>query len=218
MNKNIFIALTSSIVAVTAIGASPLKSQALTFDFTFDDTPDATVTDPIVGTGTFSFDGDIADGTFALTSLPNFNFFFIVNNGSNGSRFTNTSIRTPLADILVKIATIGSDRFVNFGSLSGGLDRGPLEFIDIPLASRDFGILIFERGFGSQYFNLNFIFKGIGVFSPIEPTRGTYQGIARADVTPVPEPGSILGLLGLSLGALVAKNKKQAQPSLSKVS
>ncbi|MFN6564567.1 MAG: PEP-CTERM sorting domain-containing protein [Nostoc sp. ChiSLP01] len=34
--------------------------------------------------------------------------------------------------------------------------------------------------------------------------------MAKADVTPVPEPGSILGLLGLSLGALVAKNKKQA--------
>lgn len=185
MSKNIFTVLTSSIVAVTAIAVSPLKSQALTFDFKFDNTPNATVTSPFVGTGTFSFDGDPGDGTFALTSLPNFNFSFNV----NGNSFTNTALATPLANILARIETIGSDRFINFGGSGGGPFGGSIDFVNA-------GPLSFQPGFGSLYFS------GAGL--------GTYQGIAQADVTPVPEPGSMLGLLGLSLGALVAKNKKQA--------
>ncbi|GAX36208.1 hypothetical protein [Nodularia sp. NIES-3585] len=193
MNKNICIALTSSIVAVTVIGATPLKSQALTFDFTFDNTFDGTVTAPIVGTGTFSFDGDIADGQVALTSLANFDFAF---NFNDGSSFTNADIATPLANILVNIATIGSDRFVNFGGSGGGPFGGSLDFTNA-------NFLTFQPGFGPLYQSTS--------------ASGTYQGIITADVTPVPEAGSILGLLGLSLGALVAKNKKQAQLSLSKV-
>ncbi|MFB2936251.1 PEP-CTERM sorting domain-containing protein [Aerosakkonemataceae cyanobacterium BLCC-F154] len=185
MNKNIFTVLTSSLVAVTAIGTLTLKSEALTFDFKFDSTPDATVTDPLVGTGTFSFDGDPGDGTFALTSLSNFNFSFNI----GGNSFTNTDIATPLVNILVNIGTNGSDRFVNFGG-SGGPFGGSIDFLNT-------NSLSFQPGFGSLYFSgANF---------------GTYQGIVQADVTPVPEPSTILGLLGLSLGALVAKNKKQAE-------
>lgn len=191
MNKNIFIALTSSIVAVASIGASPLKSQAVTFDFQFDNTFDGTVTAPIVGAGTFSFDGDIADGTFALTSLANFDFSF---NFVDGSSFTNTDIATPLANILVKVATIGSDRFVNFGGSGGGPRLGSIDFSNA-------NFLTFQPNFGSLY----------GSTSGF----GTYQGIEPADVTPtpVPEPGSMLGLLGLSLGGLVAKNKKKLNPA-----
>ncbi|MBD2566895.1 PEP-CTERM sorting domain-containing protein [Anabaena lutea] len=188
MNKNIFIALTSSIVAVAAIGASPLKSQALTFDFTFDNSPNGTVTAPIVGSGTFSFDGDLGDGTFALTSLTNYNFSFDF--GVNS--FTNANIVTPVANVLVKIATIGSDRFVNFGGSGGGPFGGSLDFLNpSPLS--------FQPNFGPLYFTA----AGFG----------TYQGVARADVTSVPEPGSVLGLLGLSLGALVAKNRKKLNPA-----
>ncbi|QSJ15561.1 PEP-CTERM sorting domain-containing protein [Nostoc sp. UHCC 0702] len=185
MSKNIFTVLTSSIVAVTVIAVSPHKSQALTFDFQFDNTPDGTVTPPFVGTGTFSFDGDPGNGTFALTSLPNFNFSFNV----NGNSFTNTDILTPVANILAKIETNGSDRFVNFGGSGGGFFGGSIDF-------RNANFLTFQPNFGSLY-------GTTGGF-------GTYQGIVPKDVTPVPEPASILGLLGLSLGALVAKNKKQA--------
>ncbi|MEC4814198.1 MAG: PEP-CTERM sorting domain-containing protein [Scytonema sp. PMC 1069.18] len=185
MRKNIFTVLTSSIVAVTAIGVSPLKSLALTFDFKFDNMPDATVTSPFVGTGTFSFDGDPGDGTFALTSLPNFNFSF----NFGGNNFTNTDLLTPLANIFVKIETNGSDRFINFGGSGGGPFGGSIDFVNASSLS-------FQPNFGPLYFSA--------------ASFGTYQGIAQVDVTPVPEPGSILGLLGLSLGALVAKKKKQA--------
>ncbi|MBH8565375.1 PEP-CTERM sorting domain-containing protein [Nostoc sp. CENA67] len=186
MSKKIFTVLTSSIVAVTVIGVSPLKSQALTFDFQFDNTPDATVTSPFVGTGTFSFDGDPGNGTFALTSLANFNFSFNV----NGNSFTNTALATPVANILARIGTNGSDRFINFGGSGGGPFNGSVDFVNASYLS-------LQPGFGSLYFSA----AGFG----------TYQGIIRPNVTPVPEPGSILGLLGLSLGVLLAKNKKQAQ-------
>jgi hypothetical protein len=189
MSKNIFTLLTSSIVAVTVIGASPLKSQALTFDFQFDNTPNATVTPPVIGTGTFSFDGDPGNGTFALTSLSNFNFSFNV----NGNSFTNTDLATPVANILAKIETNGSDRFVTFGGSGGGPIAGSIDFVNASALS-------FQPNFGSLYFSGS--------------SFGTYQGIARVDVTPVPEPGSILGLLGLSLGALAAKNKKQASENV----
>ncbi len=188
MNKNIFTVLTSSLVAVTLLGLSPLKSQAVTFNFKFDNTPNATVTDPIVGTGTFSFDGDPGDGKFALTSLPNFNFFFNV----VGDSFTNANIVTPVANIFAKIETIGSDRFVNFGGSGGGPFGGSIDFINAPA-----GPLSFQPNFGRLYFS--------------KAGLGTYEGKVQADVTPVPEPTTILGLLSLSLGVLVTKNKKQAE-------
>jgi hypothetical protein len=159
MNKNIFIALTSSIVAVTVIGASPLKSQALTLDFTFDNTPNGTVTDPIVGTGTFSFDGDIVDGTVALTSLANFDFSF---NFVNGSSFTNTDISTPLANVLVNIATIGSDRFVKFGGLRGGRFGGSIDFFNAS------NFLTFEPNFGSLYGSNNYFGTYLGIFQVLK--------------------------------------------------
>lgn len=185
MNKNIFTVLTSSVVALTVLGATSLKSQALTVNFSFDSSPDTTVTPPIVGTGTFNFDGDPGNGTFALTSLANYNFSF---NFLNGSSFTNTDIATPVANVFVAIQDNGSNRFVNFGGF-GGVFGGSLDFLN------SFG-LSFEPNFGSLYFNTT------GNF-------GTYQGIAPA-TTPVPEPTSILGLLAASLVGVVAKNKKQA--------
>ena len=191
MNKNLFTVLTSSVVAVTVLSATPLKSQALTFDFSFDNSPNGTVTDPIVGTGTFSFDGDPGNGTFALASLANYNFSF---NFNNGLSFTNTDISTPVADVLVRIATNGTDRVVNFGGSRTGPFTGSIDFTNAS------GGLSFEPDFGTLYFNTG------GNF-------GTYQGIISQNPTPVPEPTSMLGLLAASLVGVVAKSKKQAQPS-----
>ena len=58
----------------------------MTFDFNLDDTFDETVTEPFVEEGTFSFDGDPGDGTYALESLSNFDFNFSF---TDGSSFTN---------------------------------------------------------------------------------------------------------------------------------
>ncbi|TAE57352.1 MAG: PEP-CTERM sorting domain-containing protein [Nostocales cyanobacterium] len=179
--------LTSTVVAATAIAANPLKSQALTFDFQFDRSPNSTVTAPIVGTGTFSFDGDPGDGTFALTSLSNYNFSF----NFGATTFTNADITTPLANILAQISTVGSDRFVTFGGSRGGSLNGSLDFRNAS------GGLSFEPNFGTLYFNTS---SGVG----------TYQAVAQVPTTSVPEPGSVLALLGVGLGALVAQKKKQS--------
>lgn len=182
-----FSLLTSTVVAATAIAANPLKSQALTFDFEFDNSPNSTVTPPIVGTGTFSFDGDPGDGIFALTSLANFDFSF----DFAGITFTNANIATPLSNILAKISTIGSDRSVTFGGSTSGPFGGSLDFVNAGIG------LSFQPDYGSLYFTTNNGF-------------GTYQGVIQAPTTSVPEPGSVLALLGVGLGALVSQKKKQS--------
>ncbi len=119
-----------------------MASQALTFNFEFDAAGDGLPLDPpIVGTGTFSFDGDPGDGTFALTSLPNFDFFF----DFNGDTFSNANIATPVSEVLVVISTSGSDRVVNFSNTNdfgSGPDEGSIDFENLDNLSETF--LTFE--------------------------------------------------------------------------
>jgi len=174
--------------AVTAMtfGSFTPEAQALSFDFQFDNTPNATVTPPIVGDGTFSFDGDPGDGTFALTSLSNFNFAF----NFGGNTFGNADIATPLANVLVQITNSGGTRSLNFGGFGGGPFRGSLDFIN---GSTN---LSFQPNFGSLYFsNGNF---------------GTYEAIASTtDPTPIPTPALLPGLVGMGVAAL-RKRKQEA--------
>jgi hypothetical protein len=185
MSNNIFTILTSSTIAVTALIVSPLKSQALTFNFQLDNTPDATVTAPIVGTGTFSFDGDPGDGTFALTALPNFNFSLNV----VGNTFTNADLVTPLANILARIQTNGSDRLINFGGSGGGSFGGSVDFVNSSSLS-------FQPNFGSLYFS--------------EGNFGTYQGLAQANV-PTPIPFAFSPLPGLVVGGILSRLRRRKQ-------
>jgi hypothetical protein len=188
LKKSLCHPLAISVALATATIALPFKAEALTFNFEFDNTPDGTgtVTPPFVGTGTFSFDGDPGDGDFALTSLPNFNFSF--NIGAN--TFTNANIATPVANVLVRIATVGSDRFVNFGGSGGGPNNGSIDFSGP-------GILTFQPNFGSLYFSAPFF--------------GTYQGIAVTDTPAVPEPATVLGLLSIAGVGLLSKRQKQGK-------
>jgi hypothetical protein len=179
-NKPLTVALAT---VATATLALPFKAEALTFNFEFDNTPDATVLPPIVGTGTFSFDGDPGNGDFALTSLANFDFSFTF----GGNTFTNADITTPLANILVRISTIGSDRLVNFGGTGGGPFDGSIDFVNASTLS-------FEPDFGSLYFQDSFF--------------GTYQGIAAASTPTVPEPATVLGLLSVAGVGLLCKGRK----------
>lgn len=124
------------------------------------------MTPPIVGTGTFSFDGDPGPGTFALTSLPNFDFLF---NFSTES-FPTADISTPVANILAGITAVGSDYFVNFGGSSGGPQFGSIDFTN----SCD-NSLSFQPGFGSLYLT--------------NSAQGTFQGLT----PPVPGPLPLFG-------------------------
>ena len=175
----------------TAVLGHATPAQALIFAFEFDGTFDSTLTPPIVGTGTFSFDGDPGPGTFALTSLPNFNFLF--NFGSES--FTNADISTPLVDILVGITVVGSDYSVNFGGSSGGPQGGSIDF------DNSNGVLSFEPDFGSLYFT-----------APLggAQTFGTFQGL-----TPVPGPLPLFGA-GAAFGfsRKLRRKIRRSQPEL----
>jgi hypothetical protein len=180
-NKPLTVALAT---VATATLALPFKAEALTFNFEFDNTDDVTVTPPLVGTGTFSFDGDPGNGDFALTSLANFDFSFTF----GGNTFTNADITTPLANILVRISTSGSDRFVNFGGTRGGSFGGSIDFVNASSS------LSFQPDFGLRYFSGSF--------------RGNYQGVAAASTTTVPEPATVLGLLSVAGVGLLCKGRK----------
>lgn len=184
LKKSLSHPLALSVALAAATIALPCKANALTFNFQFDNTPNGTVTPPIVGTGTFNFDGDPGDGTFALTSLPNYNFSFTF----GASTFTNANIATPVANVLVGISTVGSDRFVNFGGATGGPFNGSIDFTGP-------GSLSFQPNFGSLYFAGSFF--------------GTYQGIAAADTPAVPEPATVFGLLSVAGVSLLGERGKQ---------
>jgi MYXO-CTERM domain-containing protein len=168
----------SGYVCAAGLAASILghatSAQALIFDFEFDNTPDGTVTPPIIGTGTFSFDGDPGLGTFALTSLPNFDLSF---DFSGGVLFDNADINTPLSNVTVIISSLSSDLSVNFSGTGGGIFGGSLDFLD---GGR---VLSFQPLGGSLYATTN-----PGFF-------GTYQALAQS-----PTPASVPGPLPL-LGA-----------------
>lgn len=192
-----------------ALSIVPFKANALTFDFNLDNTFDETITEPFVGEGTFSFDGDLEDGTYALESLENFDFDFSF---TDGSSFSNADIITPMGEVLVVISTTETERKVQFSNVN-------------PFGSTElFGSLDFAN-FDNETF-LSFEPPGIGgdlnLYSANE-ILGTYNGVAVSDstpvlgttelsATPVPEfdsPGSLLGIgaLGIGLALFGRKNK-----------
>ena len=200
------ILLTLSAIALSIV---PFKAHALTFDFNLDDTFDDTVSEPFVGTGTFSFDGELEDGTYALESLDNFDFNFSF---TNGSSFTNADILTPIDEVLVIVSTTETERSVQFSNVN------PFGSTEL-LGSLDFA------NFDNQTF-LSFEPPAIGgdlnLYAANE-ISGTYNGVAVSDVTseppsatptPVPEfnsTGSLLGIGALGLGLIFGrKNKRSA--------
>ncbi|ACB52551.1 hypothetical protein cce_3203 [Crocosphaera subtropica ATCC 51142] len=141
-----------------------------------------------MGTGSFSFDGDPGDGTFALTSLPNFNFSF----DFGGNTFGNSNITTTLSAINIIINTIGSDRSVTFSSDNSGTFGGSLDFVD------DSNQLSFQPSGGTLYFSN----------TPAGNFFGNFAGTVSATPESVPEPASGLGLLllgGLGIRSLIKK-------------
>lgn len=169
------------------------NAYALSLDVSFDTTLDGTVTPPWVGAGTFRFDGDPGDGTFALTSLPDFNFFF---DFGGGNVFTNADIATPLNEVLVVI-TSNADRQLNFSNIFGsgtGPFNGSIDFISTFNPSNT--LLSFEPNGGPLYFSGN----GVGTYAAVASTAA------------IPAPGSLL-LTGLGLAALGGGRRRRGTES-----
>ncbi|MFT5338689.1 MAG: hypothetical protein ACI9IO_000418 [Cyanobium sp.] len=117
---------------------APAPAQALVFQFQLDDVRDGLPLDPpIVGSGSFSFDGDPGAGSFALTSLPNYTFSFLFN---DGNAFGNADITTPLSEVLVLISQTGNTynlKLSNINPFGGGGSLGSIDF-DNTLSSLSF--------------------------------------------------------------------------------
>ena len=154
--------MTAGLASAFALASAP--AHALVFHFQFDDVPDGLPLDlPIVGTGTFSFDGDPGVGSFALTSLPNYTFSFLFDGGNS---FGNADIATPLNEVLVLISQTGNTyglKFSNTDPFGGGLFGGSIDF------DNTVSFLSFEPpGFGR---NLDLYRSGsyFGSYSAIAP-------------------------------------------------
>jgi len=127
-----------------------------------------------VGTGIFSFDGDLGDGSFALDTLAN----PVFNASFNGDTFVLADTEDNLSEVLAIITTLGPNRFLRFGNIndsSGGMINGSFDFINN--TNQSVTNLSFEPGVtGGDLYGASAFF-------------GNYVA-----VTPVPEPSTLLSL------------------------
>lgn len=165
---------TAGLAAATLAHAT--SAHAIVFDFQFDNIFNGLPLEPpIIGTGTFSFDGYPGSGVFPLTSLPNYAFSFNVNDLS----FNTADMATPPSDVNAVITRIGNDWSLNFEGDNSGPYGGSLDFVN--------GItgLSFQPSGGPLYFAVS------DNALPDSDIEGTYQALAPV---PVPAPLPALGV------------------------
>ena len=184
--KNSTLIRYTGILALFALVLPNAKAQ-ISFNFEFDATPNASVTTPIVGTGTFWLGADPGDGTFAYDNLVTPTSIFTFGN----TTFTNDDIISNASQISVTISQYGEQRRVQFtdtGGGGGGAYSGSIDFQN----ATDF--LSFEPSFAEQ---------GLNTYN-INGFFGNYLGLT------TPEPGSIACLIGLGVtGAGLAMKRRR---------
>ncbi len=168
-----------------AICLVPFAARANTFSLEFFNSKSVEV-----GTGTFSYTGDVGDGTFALSSLPGYSMSFTV----GSSTWTAADLATPIAQ--VEVVFYNSDTqmyFSNTNSFGTGPEGGSADFVN---GSTD---LTFEPpGYGAPPLDL---FQAVDS-NQVSTGIGTFTAIA----TPEPGSGALVGGCAL-LAALVFRKQ-----------
>lgn len=162
---------------------------------------DSSTGNSIIGSGTFSFDNTVGDGTYLLTNLTNYNFDFTV----NGVNFTNSNLDTSdLANVEAVIYDNGNNFYFNTDCQAAPNGTGCYE-------STTGGTLGFFNG--TDYISTEPNYYGptpLNVYefgSPdnAQPTLGYYG--TPAGLTPEPES---LWLLGTGLAAMLLLRFRRA--------
>jgi hypothetical protein len=173
--------LTAGIVVSSAF-MSAVNASAAVFNFTFDNTFDATLTPPFVGSGTLSFDGAATVGTYSLASVSNLNMNFSF---TDGSSFSITDVTSNLATSGISIFNSGSG---NLGLVFTG--NQVLTFINN--SSQQFG---FEPTISISNPTGTFVGNGVTNTYQTDLLLGSYNATAVASTTSVPEPFTVIGTL-----------------------
>ncbi len=190
--------LSIAAAGVTMISLQTIPAHAAQFNFTFDATFDDELTEPFVGSGVLSFDGDAQVGSYTLDSLSNLDMNFSFNDGSS---FGTADLTTNLSSAGISIFDLGAGElglvFTGEGGLigEGSVDLGALTFEPTPAVNNPG----FAGGNGvtKLYFNGSF--------------GGSYTAVSSTvSSVSTPEPASILGLLALgTLGVTSLKRNKE---------
>jgi hypothetical protein len=179
-----------SVTCLLLLGGGGAALADTVFSFQFDQTPDVTLTPPIVGAGTFSFTTDPGDGTFPLTALGALDISFTV----GGTTYTEEDIDPLLSldEVLVILSTTGAERrlqFSNTDPLGAGSAGGSFGFINV-----DFQELVFEPP------GTSLVLYAESSLCGLAEACGTY--FATAAAVAVPQPSTVV-LVGTSLAAFL---------------
>ena len=186
-----FLGLFATISALSAHSAA----QAAVFDIISLDYGDG-----FIASGTITTDNTI--GSLTLANLTNWDITVTDGVGGSGFNFTETN---SFPQVVSGLSTDGTQLTVPFpnGILQFASNQetdGDRDFI-VSLARFDLGRNL------AAYTNLI-----DGVFPEISPLASSSPYVIGelAETTTTPEPGSVVALLGLGLGFVAAKSKKQA--------
>lgn len=174
--------------ALLAGGASAQASVHFNvyFDNTFDEVVSA---DHLIGTGTFSFDNDLLDGSHLYTTLVNPQILFTL----MGETFTQADMSTSAAlEVVLYTTPRGRDFYFSAPIGSGAYAGGSVDFLN----SNGATLSLEPSGFSPVPFNLYF---GFG---------GSLDSAGNYGATLVPEPAS-LSIYSLLFALVAARYRRR---------